>query len=69
MIYLLKREVKMPRKNQFRFFATVSDRGQIFIPKALQNYFNIRNRDKVTFLVEEDGKVVFRKKREGELKV
>ncbi|MBU1657161.1 MAG: AbrB/MazE/SpoVT family DNA-binding domain-containing protein, partial [Candidatus Omnitrophica bacterium] len=52
---------------QFRFFATVSDRGQIFIPKALQNYFRIQNRDKVTFVVEDDGKVVFRKKRGGDL--
>ncbi|MBD3380259.1 MAG: hypothetical protein GF408_07350 [Candidatus Omnitrophica bacterium] len=50
------------RKNRFRFFATVSDRGQIFVPKALQNYFRIKNRDKVEFVVEDDGKVVFRKK-------
>jgi AbrB family looped-hinge helix DNA binding protein len=52
----------MTRKNRFKFSATVSDRGQIFIPKALQNYFHIRSRDKVAFVVEDDGRVVFRKK-------
>lgn len=52
----------MARKNQFKFFATVSDRGQIFIPKALQNYFKINNRDKVAFVVDDDGSVKFRKK-------
>ncbi|MBD3379067.1 MAG: hypothetical protein GF408_01230 [Candidatus Omnitrophica bacterium] len=52
-------------KNQFRFYATVSDRGQIFIPKALQNYFGIKSRDKVSFIVDDDGKVVFMKKRGG----
>ena len=52
-------------KNRFRFSATVSDRGQIFIPKALQNYFRINSRDKVEFEVEGDGKVVFTKKRKG----
>ncbi|MFH1664593.1 MAG: hypothetical protein ABIA77_00385 [Candidatus Omnitrophota bacterium] len=51
----------MERKNKFRFFATVSDRGQIFIPKALQVYFRIKSRDKVAFVVEDDGKVIFRK--------
>ena len=49
-------------KNRFEFFATVSDRGQIFIPKPLQNYFQIKNRDKVRFIVEDDGRVVFLKK-------
>lgn len=53
------------RKNQFRFSATVSDRGQIFIPKALQEYFGIKSRDKVGFVVEDDGKVVFCKKLTG----
>jgi len=53
------------RKNRFKFLATVSDRGQIFIPKALQNYFQIEQRDKVAFEVEDDGKVVFRKKEGG----
>ncbi|MBF0215674.1 MAG: hypothetical protein HQL30_01625 [Candidatus Omnitrophica bacterium] len=53
----------MPWTNKFRFFATVSDRGQIFIPKALQNYFRINSRDKVAFEVEDDGKVVFRKQK------
>jgi len=52
----------MQDKNRFVFNATVSDRGQIFIPKPLQNYFRIRSRDKVTFVVENDGKVVFQKK-------
>jgi len=52
-------------KDQFQFFATVSDRGQIFIPKALQNYFRIKNRDKVAFIVEGNGKVIF-SKRKGE---
>lgn len=54
------------RKNRFKFQATVSDRGQIFIPKALQNYFHIGRRDKVSFEVENDGKVTFRKKEGGE---
>lgn len=54
------------RKNQFRFYATVSDRGQIFIPKALQNYFKIKSRDKVAFVVSDEGKVVFGKKKGGE---
>ncbi|MFQ5952233.1 MAG: type II toxin-antitoxin system PrlF family antitoxin [Candidatus Omnitrophota bacterium] len=52
----------MKRRSMFRFFATVSDRGQIFIPKVLQEYFHIKNRDKVMFVVKEDGKVVFSKK-------
>lgn len=56
----------MKMMNRFRFFATVSDRGQIFIPKALQNFFHINRRDKVKFEVGEDGKVVFSKKREVE---
>ncbi len=53
----------MIKKSRFRFFATVSDRGQIFIPKVLQRYFGIRRRDKVTFVVLDDGSVVFRKKK------
>jgi AbrB family looped-hinge helix DNA binding protein len=56
----------MIKRNRFKFLATVSDRGQIFIPKVLQNYFHIKCRDKVTFVVEDDGTVVFRKKKEGE---
>ncbi|MCK4852378.1 MAG: hypothetical protein KAS86_04610 [Candidatus Omnitrophica bacterium] len=52
----------MRQTKKFRFFATVSDRGQIFIPKALQNYFDIRRRDQVAFVVESDGTVVFAKK-------
>jgi len=52
--------------NKFKFLATVSDRGQIFIPKVLQQYFRIRKRDKVMFTVEEDGKVLFAKKKGGE---
>lgn len=52
----------MKNKNRFRFYATVSDRGQIFIPKALQNYFSIKSRDKVEFLVDDDGRVLFIKK-------
>jgi AbrB family looped-hinge helix DNA binding protein len=53
------------KKFRFKFCATVSNRGQIFIPKALQDYFGIRNRDKVTFLVQDDGRVVFEKKGGG----
>ena len=55
--------VKIVRKtkNRFKFLATVSDRGQIFIPKALQNYFGIQRRDKVAFIVDLDGDVVFKK--------
>ena len=56
----------MNRKNRFRFFATVSDRGQIFIPKALQGYFQIKRRDKVTFIVQNDGSVIFKKKEGAE---
>jgi AbrB family looped-hinge helix DNA binding protein len=52
----------MKAKNRFKFNATVSDRGQIFIPKALQNYFDIRSRDKVLFEVADDGRVLFDKK-------
>ena len=55
----------MEKKRLFRFYATVSDRGQIFIPKVLQNYFGIRNRDKVAFIVIEDGRVIFSKKIKG----
>ena len=56
----------MERVNRFKFFATVSDRGQIFIPKALQNYFRIQSRDKVAFTVDSEGKVTFSKKRGSE---
>ncbi len=52
-------------KRRFRFSATVSDRGQIFIPKVLQDYFRIHKRDKVVFMVQENGSVLFEKK-EGE---
>ena len=55
----------MGRRFRFQFFATVSDRGQIFIPKVLQKYFEIKRRDKVAFLVQDDGSVIFKKK-EGE---
>jgi AbrB family looped-hinge helix DNA binding protein len=56
----------MRGKSMFRFFATVSERGQIFIPKVLQGYFNIRSRDKVMFIVKDDGKVIFSKKEREE---
>ncbi len=52
----------MRTKRKFRFIATVSDRGQIFIPKVLQDYFSIQRRDKVTFIVQDDGNVLFKKK-------
>ncbi len=55
----------MVRKRGFKFYSTVSDRGQIFIPKVLQDYFSIRRRDKVAFIVKDDGSVAFTKK-EGE---
>ena len=55
----------MGEKPVFKFCATVSERGQIFIPKAVQNYFKIKSHDKVDFVVQFDGKVVFEKK-EGE---
>ena len=51
---------------RFKFFATVSNRGQIFIPKVLQTYFGIRRKDKVIFEVEDDGKVSFKKKERGQ---
>ncbi|MDP8298710.1 MAG: AbrB/MazE/SpoVT family DNA-binding domain-containing protein [Candidatus Tantalella remota] len=53
----------MRGKNRFKFSATVSDRGQIFIPKVLQGYFDLRSRDKVEFVVNDDGTVIFKKKR------
>jgi len=56
----------METKRRFKFSATVSDRGQIFIPKVLQNYFEIRRRDKVSFIVQDDGSVIFIKKGKGE---
>jgi AbrB family looped-hinge helix DNA binding protein len=56
----------MKRRSMFRFYATVSDRGQIFIPKVLQDYFHIKRRDKVMFIVKDDGKVVFARKAEEE---
>ena len=52
----------MAKKYKFEFHATVSDRGQIFIPKVLQEYFNINSRDKVSFLVLDNGNIIFRKK-------
>ena len=55
----------MLKKRSFKFVATVSDRGQIFIPKVLQEYLDVHSRDKVTFVVEDDGSVSFKKK-EGE---
>lgn len=59
----------MIKKPTFRFHSTVSDRGQIFIPKVLQEYFNIKSRDKVVFVVKDDGSVVFSNaKKEGEKK-
>jgi AbrB family looped-hinge helix DNA binding protein len=57
----------MARKRGFKFYSTVSDRGQIFIPKVLQEYFDIRKRDKVAFIVKDDGSIAFTKK-EGEEK-
>lgn len=57
----------MSRKRGFKFYSTVSDRGQIFIPKILQEYFDIQKRDKVAFIVKEDGSIAFTKK-EGEEK-
>ena len=51
------------RKPKFKFIATVSDRGQIFIPKVLQNYFDIKNRDKVIFSVKDNGSIDFKKKK------
>lgn len=64
-MYNALREDDVKTRNQFKFFATVSDRGQIFIPKALQNYFHIKRRDRVAFVVEDTGKVVFQKKDKG----
>ena len=66
MLNIQRRSVdkKMKKKYTFKFSATVSDRGQIFIPKALQNYFKIRRRDKVSFIVTDDGRVIFGKKEE-----
>jgi bifunctional DNA-binding transcriptional regulator/antitoxin component of YhaV-PrlF toxin-antitoxin module len=52
------------QKYRFRFYATVSDWGQIFIPKVLQDYFSIHRRDKVEFFVTNEGVVIFKKKGE-----
>ena len=52
----------MAKKCKFEFSATVSDRGQIFIPKVLQEYFNIQSRDKVAFVVLDNGSIIFKKK-------
>lgn len=54
----------MKGKFRFRFSATVSDRGQIFIPKVLQEYFDIHSRDKVEFVITDEGNVIFKKKGE-----
>lgn len=54
-------KITRKQKNKFKFTATVSDRGQIFIPKALQTYFGIERRDKVAFIVDPGGEVVFKK--------
>ncbi len=43
------------------FDMTVSSRGQIFIPKAVQRYLDIGTGDKVRFRVGEKGKIVFSK--------
>jgi len=56
----------MAKKFSFKFHATVSDRGQIFIPKALQEYFGIKNRDKVQFVVDDEGKIIFSKEKKEE---
>lgn len=55
----------MLKKRSFKFVATVSDRGQIFIPKVLQEYLDVHSKNKVVFVVEDDGSVTFKKK-EGE---
>ena len=54
----------MKKRKGFKFYSTVSDRGQIFIPKALQDYFGIQKRDKVVFVFNNDGSIVFSKKGE-----
>jgi bifunctional DNA-binding transcriptional regulator/antitoxin component of YhaV-PrlF toxin-antitoxin module len=59
----MREEAAMSKRGIFKFNATVSDRGQIFIPRVLQQYFGIKSRDKVTFMVKEDGSVIFLKKR------
>ena len=61
---LVKRE-SMVKRRGFKFYSTVSDRGQIFIPKALQDYCGIRKRDKVVFIFRNDGSIVFTKKEGG----
>lgn len=66
MYFVLGEKKKMSQKYSFRFFATVSDRGQIFVPKVLQGYFGIKTRDQVEFIVQDDGSVVFKKKERKE---
>ena len=51
----------MAKRRGFKFYSTVSDRGQIFIPKVLQDYFGIQKRDKVAFIFRSDGSIVFTK--------
>lgn len=50
----------------FKFNATVSDRGQIFIPKKIQEYLGILPRNKVSFIVGSDGRIIFHKKEEDD---
>jgi len=57
----------MLKKRSFKFIATVSDRGQIFVPKVLQEYLDVHSRDKVIFVVEDDGSVRFKKKEGDQL--
>jgi len=57
----------MLKKRSFKFIATVSDRGQIFVPKVLQEYLDVHSRDKVIFVVEDDGSVSFKKKEGDQL--
>lgn len=66
LIKVCKGDARVRSKFRLKFFATVSNRGQIFIPKVLQGYFGIRKRDKVTFILQDDGNVIFRKKSERE---
>lgn len=56
----------MRKRALFKFYSTISDRGQIFIPKVIQEYFGIKKRDKVVFVVKDDGSVMFSKKKDKE---
>lgn len=39
------------------FVATITSKGQITIPIAVRRYLGVSERDKVTFVIDDDGRV------------